>query len=90
MGAASLPATFASAAQGACATQIVRITLAGEQIEFCAPTNQPYTAVEDSAADPVVSYAGLNQTSGIGIINIKATTDGHAPGPGSTLERPAG
>jgi uncharacterized delta-60 repeat protein len=82
MGAASLPATFASAAQGACATQIVRITLAGEQIEFCAPTNQPYTAVEDSAADPVVSYAGLNQTSGIGIINIKATTDGHAPGPG--------
>jgi hypothetical protein len=71
-----------SASSGECLTQAVRITLTSEQISLCAPTNLPFNVVEDSVSDPYVSYAGLDQMDGFGIVNIKATAAGNAPGIG--------
>jgi hypothetical protein len=67
---------------GECLTQAVHITLASEQISICAPTSLPFHVVEDSSSDASVHYAGLDQTDGYGIINIKAAAPGTAPGPG--------
>ncbi len=67
---------------GACLTQSVRISLAGEQVSFCAPSSLPFTIVEDSTSDASVNYAGLAQLDGYGILNIKATAPGNAPGIG--------
>jgi uncharacterized delta-60 repeat protein len=80
LGAARLPASHLSSSD--CHTQEVRITLAGEQIRFCTPTGQAFNIVEDNTSDPYVSYAGLNQIEGYGIVNIKATIAGYTPGPG--------
>ena len=92
LGAARLPAAHlhliggameaVSAAPVACLTQTVRITLASEQVGFCAPASLPFNTIEDSNADAEVNYAGLNQIEGYGIVNIKATAPGNAPGPG--------
>jgi uncharacterized delta-60 repeat protein len=71
-----------TAPPGACLTQAIRISLAGEQVSFCAPANLPYTVVEDSTSDASVNYAGLAQLDGYGIVNIKATAPGNAPGIG--------
>ena len=76
------PSGPVSEAAGVCLTQPVRITLASEQVSFCAPTDQPFSAAEDSASDPAVNYAGLSQLDGYGILNIKATAPGNMPGTG--------
>jgi hypothetical protein len=68
-----------------CLTSMVRITIASEQISFCAPTSLPINIVEDSTSDPYVSYAGLDQINGYGIVNIKATTPGNTPGIGRPI-----
>jgi hypothetical protein len=68
-----------------CLTKVVRITLASEQISFCAPTSLPINIVEDSTSDPYVSYAGLDQINGYGIVNIKATTSRNSPGIGRPI-----
>ncbi len=65
-----------------CLKQIVQITLASEQVGFCAPTDLPFSAVEDSTSDASVNYAGLSQMDGYGIVNIKATAIGNTPGTG--------
>lgn len=82
LGAGSSPVEFAPAASGSCALQTVRITLAGEQIEFCAPTSQRFKAVEDDVSVPQVSYAGLDQVNGLAFVAIQATNPGYAPGMG--------
>ncbi len=74
------PAEVIPASTDTCATQTVRITLASEQIEFCAPTSLPINVVEDNISVPNVSYAGLDQLDGYGFIGIKATSPGYAPG----------
>jgi hypothetical protein len=74
-----------AAETGKCPTKMVRITLASEQISFCAPTGQPYQVVEDNIAVPEVRYAQLNQVSGYGIVNIKSVTPGYAPGIGTPV-----
>ena len=74
-----------SASVAGCLTQAVRITLASEQISFCAPTSLPFNVVEDSSSDPYVSYAGLDQMDGFGIVNIRATVPGTTPGPGRPI-----
>ena len=76
------PAEITSALTGVCATQTIRITLASEQIEFCAPTGLPINVVEDDASNPLAAYAGLNQIDGYGVVTIKAISAGYAPGPG--------
>jgi len=78
-------ASLVSASPNECFTQTVRITLASEQISFCAPTSLPINVVEDSTSDPYVSYAGLDQINGYGIVNIKATTPGNTPGIGRPI-----
>ena len=78
-------ASLVSASPNECFTQTVRITLASEQISFCAPTSLPIDIVEDSTSDPYVSYAGLDQINGYGIVNIKATTPGNTPGSGRPI-----
>jgi uncharacterized delta-60 repeat protein len=65
-----------------CATQVVRLTLANEQIQFCAPTSLPFTAIEDNLTIPQVAYAGLNQLDGYATFNIRAALPGAQPGPG--------
>jgi len=76
----------ASAAQtGNCLTKSIRITLASQQITFCAPTSQPFQVVEDNIAVPEVPYAQFNQVSGYGIVNIKAAAPGYAPGLGKPI-----
>jgi hypothetical protein len=65
-----------------CPTNVVRITLASEQIRFCAPSSQTYNVIEDNNSDPFVSYAQLNQVNGYGIVNIKSVTPGYTPGIG--------
>jgi hypothetical protein len=76
----------ASAAQsGDCLTKVIRITLALQQISFCAPTSQAFQVVEDNIAVPEVPYAQLNQTNGYGIVNIKAANPGYAPGLGKPI-----
>ncbi len=65
-----------------CLTQTVRITLASEQVSFCAPTSLPINVVEDGTSDSEVSYAGLNQFGDYGFMSIKATSPGNSPGPG--------
>ena len=77
----SLPVRLAASARE-CSTQRVRVTLDSEQISFCAPTSQSFNVVQDNLSDAYISYAGLNQMDGYGIVNIKATTPGYAPGPG--------
>jgi uncharacterized delta-60 repeat protein len=76
------PAEVIPASTDTCATQTVRITLASEQIEFCAPTSLPTNVVEDGASNPQAAYAGLNQIDGYGVVTIKAISAGYAPGPG--------
>lgn len=71
-----------SAPPGGCLTQTVRITLASEQVSFCAPTSLSFIVVEDSTSDDSVNYAGLSQLTGYGIVNIKATAFGNTPGTG--------
>ena len=71
-----------SAAPGVCLTQPVTITLASEQVSFCAPTSLPFNVVEGNNSDSSVNYAGLTQMDGYGILNIKATAPGNMPGPG--------
>ncbi len=70
-----------------CRTQPVRITLAGEQIIFCAPTTAPFSVVEDDLTDPHAGYAGLDQTEGYGIVNLRATSPSYAPGPNTPVYR---
>jgi uncharacterized delta-60 repeat protein len=82
IGAARLPANRLSSSD--CHTQEVRVTLAGEQIRFCAPTRLPLDVVRDSASDPAVHYAGLAQLDGYGFVNIKATLPENIPG----IDRP--
>ena len=65
-----------------CLTEVIRITLASEQIYFCTPISQPYNVIEDNISDPYVSYAQLNQVNGYGIVNIKSVTPGYTPGIG--------
>jgi uncharacterized delta-60 repeat protein len=65
----------------ACPTQVVRLTLASEQISFCSPTALEINVVEDNLSDPDVNYAGLNQLDGYAIVNIRATAPGQSPGP---------
>jgi hypothetical protein len=65
-----------------CLTKVVQITLASEQINFCAPTSQLSNIIEDNISDPNVSYAQLNQVDGYGIVNIKSVTPGYTPGIG--------
>jgi uncharacterized delta-60 repeat protein len=77
-----------SAASTDCPTPPVRLTLASEQIEFCSPTSLPYTAVEDSASVPNVSYGGLDQRTGYGLLSIKAASPGYGPGPGKPAYKP--
>ncbi len=77
-----------SAASTDCPTQPVRLTLASEQIEFCSPTSLPYTAVEDNASVPNVSYGGLDQRDGYGFLSIKAASPGYGPGPGRPAYTP--
>jgi hypothetical protein len=67
---------------GGCRTQEIRLSLAGQPLSFCAPTSQPVHVVEDNLADPGVSYAGLDQAGGYGIVNIRASAPGSAPGIG--------
>ncbi len=65
-----------------CLTNVVRITLASERINFCAPTSQLSNIIEDNISDPNVSYAQLNQVNGYGIVNIKSVVPGYTPGLG--------
>ena len=65
---------------GKCLTKVVSITLASQQISFCAPTSQPFQVVEDNLAVPEVPYAQLSQVSGFGMVNIKSASPGYAPG----------
>jgi uncharacterized delta-60 repeat protein len=65
----------------ACTTQVVRLTLASEQISFCSPTSLEINVVEDNLSDPDVNYAGLNQLDGYAVVSIRATAPGHSPGP---------
>ncbi len=65
-----------------CATNLIFVTLAGEQISFCAPSAARFAVVEDSASDQFSSYAALNQSSGYAYINVKSTLPGHSPGIG--------
>jgi uncharacterized delta-60 repeat protein len=67
---------------GDCPIQTVRITLASEQVAFCAPSSLPYDVVEDSTSDPNANYAGLSQLQDYGILTIKAILPGNRPGPG--------
>ncbi|MHB8628585.1 MAG: CHAP domain-containing protein [Aggregatilineales bacterium] len=68
-----------------CATNAVLVTLAGEQISFCAPSAFKFNVVEDNASDQYSSYAALNQLSSYAYVNIKSTTSGHAPGIGRPI-----
>jgi hypothetical protein len=68
-----------------CSTQPVRVTLAAEQVSFCSPTSLSLNIVEDSLSDFHISYAGLNQINGYGIVNIKVTSLGHTPGMGKPI-----
>jgi hypothetical protein len=76
------PAGTFPGAPGGCPTQEIRLTLAAQQISFCAPTSRPVHVVEDNRSDPGVAYAGLDQVDGYGVVNIKATSPGSAPGNG--------
>ena len=76
------PAGRSPAVPDGCPTQEIRISLAGQQVSFCAPTSRPVHVVQDNLADPGVGYAGLDQTGGYGIVNIKATSPGSSPGSG--------
>jgi hypothetical protein len=67
---------------GGCRTQEIRLSLAGQPLSFCAPTSRPVQVVEDNLADPGVSYAGLDQVEGYGIVNIRASLPGSTPGIG--------
>ncbi len=64
-----------------CTTQVVRITLASEQISFCSPTSLPFTTFEDNLTVPEVGYAGLDQVDGYGVVDIRSTAPGNHPGP---------
>jgi hypothetical protein len=77
-----------SAASTDCPTLPVRLTLASEQIEFCSPTSLPYTAVEDNTSVPNVSYGGLDQRGGYGLLSIKAASPGYGPGPARPAYNP--
>jgi CHAP domain len=76
------PAGRFPAAPGGCPTQEIRLSLAAQQVSFCAPTSRPVHVVEDNRSDPGVGYAGLDQGVGYGIVNIKASSPGSAPGIG--------
>jgi uncharacterized delta-60 repeat protein len=82
LGAGLAPSGGYSVVPGKCLTQTVRLTLASEQISFCAPSSFPVSVVEDNISDPSVNYAGLDQKDGYGVINIKATLAGNTPGIG--------
>src|SRR5512137_1841293 len=75
-------------ASEACLTREVTVTLASEQVSFCAPTGLPFSVVEDDSAQAVMSYAGLAQVDGFGGVNIKATVAGSAPGIGRPVYTP--
>lgn len=67
----------------ACATnKTVLVTLAGEQISFCAPTALQYNVVEDNASDQFSSYAALSQASGNAYLTVKSTLPDHVPSVG--------
>ena len=87
-----LPAPFThrtvQAAPGTCNTQTVRVSLADEQISFCAPTGQPFLVVQDGDSVPEIPYAQLNQENGYGILNVKAIAPGSTPGFGRPVYKP--
>jgi hypothetical protein len=74
-----------SASLGGCFSQEIRVTLASEQVSFCAPNRQPFNVIEDNLSDAYVAYAGLNQVKGYGIVNIRATSSEHVPGTGRPM-----
>ena len=76
------------AGTGQCLTQVVLVTLAAEQISFCAPTLRPFQVIEDNIAIPDVPYAQLNQASGYGILNIRTAASGSTPGPRLPVYKP--
>ncbi len=82
------PFSQVSALPAQCLTRPVRLTLASEQLLFCSPTDLPFNVVEDSTTDVHVNYAGLNQLEGYGIVNIRATSPGYAPGPAEPVYHP--
>jgi hypothetical protein len=61
------------------------VTLAGEQIRFCAPSAAKFSVAEDSASDQYSSYAALNQSSGYAYVNVKSTLPGYTPGIGRPI-----
>src|SRR5215472_6383420 len=80
--AGSARAVYVQPPSPTCATKSVLVTLAREQISYCAPTALKYNVVEDNASDQYSSYAALDQLAAYASINIKSTMPGYAPGIG--------